>query len=75
MKPERWLPGYARQVLDADREIFSSDRAAEWGYGSEGRVTIPVCDGDAFATYFLACLQSEEGKYSSIFRSIRPVGP
>lgn len=50
---------------------FSSDRAVERGYESEGRVTIPICDEDAFATYYLACLQSEKAKYDALFSAVR----
>ena len=50
---------------------FSSDRAVERGCESEGRVTIPICDEDAFATYYLACLQSEKTKYNALFHAAR----
>lgn len=50
---------------------FSSDRVAEWGYESEGRITIPIRDEDAFATYYLVCLQSDKAKYNGLFSAVR----
>ena len=45
---------------------FSSDRAVERGCESEGRVTIPIRDGEAYTAYYLVCLRSERRKYSAI---------
>lgn len=45
---------------------FSSDRAIRQGPGADGRVTVPICGGDAHAVYYLACLRSEKGKYERL---------
>lgn len=50
---------------------FHSNRAAEYGYTSDGRVAIPLRDKEAYATYYVACLDSEKEKYTSIFHTIR----
>ena len=50
---------------------FNSDRAVEYGYESQGRVTIPLTDEAAHVTYYLACLDSEKAKYRSIFHAVR----
>lgn len=51
---------------------FSSDLAVKQGYVSEDRVTLPITDKAACATYYLACLQSEKEKYASFFRAVCP---
>ena len=51
--------------------VFSFNRAVKWGYASEERVTVPIRDNDAFAAYYLACLQTEKAKYSSPFSAVR----
>lgn len=49
---------------------FHSDRAVEYGYNTDGRVTIPLTDTAAHVTYYLACLETEKSKYHSIFNGI-----
>lgn len=60
------------ELVDASTlPAFSSDRVAEWGYESEGRVTIPIRDADAFATYYLTCLDSGKERFTGIFHAVR----
>ena len=60
------------ELLDfSSLPAFNSDRAMEGGYESQERVTIPLTDEAAHATYYLACLDSEKAKYRSIFHAVR----
>ena len=49
---------------------FNSNRALEYGYEAPERVTIPLTDQAAHATYYLACLDSERRKYTSVFQAV-----
>lgn len=49
---------------------FSSDRAVERGCVSDGRVTIPIRDPAAYATYYLACLHTEKTRFRPVFDDI-----
>ena len=51
--------------------VFNSDRMMERGYDVPGRVTLPITDETAHATYYLACLNSEKKKYTSLFNAVR----
>lgn len=60
------------ELLDSSSlPAFSSDRAADYGYEAPDRVTLPITDEAAHVTYYLACLDSEKGKYSSVFNAVR----
>lgn len=60
------------ELVDASiLPTFSSDRAAEYGYRSDDRVSIPLSDRSAHTTYYLACLHSEKAKYRAIFQAAR----
>lgn len=50
---------------------FNSNRAAERGFESNDRIAIPLSDKAAYATYYLACLDSEKTKYNSVFNAVR----
>lgn len=50
---------------------FNSNRAAERGFESDDRIAIPLSDKSAYATYYLACLDSEKTKYNSVFNAVR----
>lgn len=51
--------------------IFNSDQMLMRGYNIPGRVSIPISDEEAHATYYIACLASEKNKYNSIFSAVR----
>ena len=60
------------ELLDSSSlPAFNSNRAIEYGYESLQRVTIPLIDEAAHATYYLACLDSEKSKYTSVFNAVR----
>ena len=51
--------------------VFSSDRIIDLGYETPGRITIPISDEDAKATYWVACSSSDRQKYRSVFNAVR----
>ena len=51
--------------------MFNSDRMIELGYNTPGRISIPICDEDAHATYWVACRAQDQNKYRSIFNVVR----
>ena len=51
--------------------LFNSDRFIERGYEAPGRVSIPITDPEAHATYYLTCLASEQKAYRSLFNAVR----
>lgn len=60
------------ELLDfSSLPAFNSNRAIECGYESLERVTIPLVDEAAHATYYLACLNSEKSKYTFVFNAVR----
>ena len=59
------------EIVDASSlPVFNSNRAVRPRDMTAGRVTIPLSDASAHITYYLACLNSEKGKYSTIFNAI-----
>lgn len=60
------------ELVQASRlPMFNSDRFIERGYEAPGRVSLPITDAEAKATYYLACLTSEQKAYRSIFNAVR----
>ena len=60
------------ELVQASRlPLFNSDRFIERGYAPPGRVSIPITDPEAHATYFLCCLASEQKPYRSLFNAVR----
>ena len=60
------------ELVQASRlPLFNSDRFIERGYAPPGRVSIPINDPEAHATYYLCCLASEQKPYRSLFNSVR----
>lgn len=51
--------------------FFNSDRMIDLGFTAPGRKSVPICDEDAHATYWVACLLVDQNKYSSIFNIVR----
>ena len=51
--------------------FFNSDRMIEMGYQTPGRVSVPIGDEDAHATYWAACRTSDQNKYRAIFNAVR----
>lgn len=60
------------ELVQASRlPLFNSDRFLERGYAPPGRVSIPITDPEAHATYYLCCLASEQKAYRSLFNAVR----
>lgn len=60
------------QLIDSSTlPAFGSVRALERERPRENRVAIPLQDAEARATYYLACLQGEQKRYSGLFRRVR----
>ena len=60
------------QLIDSSTPpAFGSIRALEWERPRENRVAVPLRDAEARATYYLACLQGEQKRYSGLFRRVR----
>ena len=51
--------------------MFNSDRMIELGYDAPGRISVPISDEDAHATYWVVCRAQEQKKYRSIFIVVR----
>lgn len=51
--------------------LFNSDRMIELGYNAPGRISIPLCDEDAHATYWVVCRTQDQNKFRSIFNVVR----
>ena len=60
------------ELIDASTlPFFNSDQMMRAGVEIPGRISLPITDGDAHATFWLACLASEQLKYRSLFSAIR----
>ena len=51
--------------------LFNSDRMIELGYNAPGRISIPICDENAHATYWVVCRTQDQNKFRSIFNVVR----
>ena len=51
--------------------LFNSDRFLSRGYEAPGRISIPIEDETAHASYYLTCLTSEQKAYRSLFNAVR----
>ena len=60
------------ELIDASNlPFFNSDQMMRSGMEIPGRVSLPITDEDAHATFWIACLASEQLKYRSLFSAIR----
>ncbi|MBQ3389901.1 MAG: LysR family transcriptional regulator [Firmicutes bacterium] len=60
------------ELIDASNlPFFNSDQMLKNGYETPGRISLPITDPDAHATYWIACLASEQKAYRSVFNAIR----
>lgn len=50
--------------------FFNSDRMLERGYDHPERVSIPIEDTDAHATYYIACLSHEKKRFGAVFSAV-----
>ena len=51
--------------------MFNSDRMIELGYEAPRRVSVPIRDDDAHATYWVVCRFEDQRKFRSIFNVVR----
>ena len=51
--------------------LFNSSQFLQRGYAPPERVSIPLNDPKAHATYYLTCLASEQKAYRSVFNAVR----
>lgn len=58
-------------VEGTDYPTFLSDRMIASGRAIIARVSIPILDDDAHATYYIACRSSERKRYAALFSSVR----
>lgn len=60
------------ELIDASNlPFFNSDQMMRTGREIPGRISLPIMDDDAHATFWIACLASEQLKYRSLFSAIR----
>ena len=60
------------ELVQASRlPLFNSDRFLERGYNPPGRVSIPITDPEAHATYYICCLLSEQKAFRPLFNAVR----
>jgi len=60
------------ELIDASNlPFFNSDQMLKAGYQPPDRVALPITDPEAHATYWIACLASEQQKYRSVFSAVR----
>lgn len=60
------------ELVQASRlPLFNSDHFLARGYHPPGRVSLPINDPEANATYYLCCLTSEQKAYRSLFNAVR----
>ena len=60
------------ELVQASRlPLFNSDQFLARGYEAPGRISIPITDPEARATYYLCCLASQQKAYRSLFNAVR----
>ena len=62
---------FSELVQASSLPFFNSDQYISRGYEAPGRKSIPIRDAEAHATYWLACLASEQKQYRSLFNAVR----
>ncbi len=60
------------ELIDASSlPFFNSDQMLKAGYQPPDRIALPISDPEAHATYWIACLASEQQKYRAVFSAVR----
>ena len=60
------------ELIDASNlPFFNSDQMMRTGVEIPRRISLPITDDDAHATFWIACLASEQYQYRSLFSAIR----
>lgn len=65
------MDALAELIEASNLPFFNSDQMMKTEYEMPGRVSIPITDPDAHATYWLVCLTSEQKAYRAVFNAIR----
>ena len=68
---QRGLEALGELIEASTLPFFNSDRMIEMGVQIPGRVSVPISDEDAHATYWVACRTSDHNKYRAIFNAVR----
>ena len=58
-------------INGSDFPCFTTDAFAHMGPYGNNRIVIPIDEPEAYATFYIACLNSYKKKYASFFNSIR----
>ena len=67
---QRGLEALGELIEASTLPFFNSDRMIEMGVQIPGRVSVPISDEDAHATYWVACRASDQSKYRPIFNTV-----
>ncbi len=60
------------ELIDASNlPFFNSDQMLKRGYAPSGRVSLPIQDPEAHATFWIAALTCEQHKYRDVFNAAR----
>ena len=62
---------FSELVQASSLPFFNSDQYINRGYETPGRKSIPISDPEAHATFWLACLSTEQKQYRTIFNAVR----
>lgn len=65
------LEALGELVENSTLPVFNSDRLIEQGQDLPGRVSVPILDEDAHATYWLVCRAPDQRTYRSVFNAVR----
>lgn len=68
---QRNFDAFASLVDTTDIALFNTDQYIARGYEPPKRVSVPIDDPDAHATYWLAALTAEQRAYKSVFNAVR----
>lgn len=71
MLVQRNFDAFASLVDTTDIALFNTDQYIVRGYEPPRRVSVPIDDPDAHATYWLAALTAEQRSYKSVFNAVR----
>lgn len=64
---------YTELIHASNLPFFNSNQYLQRGYDEVGRISIPITDEEVQVTYYLACLESDQKKYRSIFNYTRGI--
>ena len=68
---QRDFDSFSELVNASNLPFFNSDQYIARGYVDPDRISVPITDKEASATYCLCCLLSEQSNYRSLFNAAR----